>query len=312
MRILVTGANGFLGRHLVRALLHGNHDVTSLDLPTEQASNQTCLVSCDLTDAVSTRSALRGLEFDAVIHLAYAPRGSSEMPTRKVGAEGTRNLLEFLEPGFGRFILAGSSAVYGSVPADDLPVAESRPPAPVGFYGACHLERELVVKEMLSGAGAEICIFRMFNLIGPGQEPVMLVPQVARKLALAESGEREDPLTMGSLESRRDYVDVRDAARAYLHAVSRSLGGLCKINLCSGLSISGRDVVRALCGLFGERVPVHEAEVTVEPSPNDVMDLTGDRSAALELLGWQPSIGLGRSLEDVAEEWRRRVRENRA
>ena len=108
----------------------------------------------------------------------------------------------------------------------------------------------------------------------------MLVPQVARKLALAEVGRPEPPLFTGSLEPKRDYVDVRDVAGAYVRWLSSGISGVHFVNICSGASTSGLDVVRALCVLFGQPAP--DAAGLPRAEAGAVMDLTGDGRAALE------------------------------
>jgi len=307
MKILVTGAGGFLGRHLTSARDAAGFETRGLDLPSTSHHPREGFIPCDLTDAASTRAALRGLSFDAVVHLAAASRTAPEAVAMRVAVEGTANLLAALGGDFGGFVLAGSSAVYGSVPAGDQPVVESRAPSPAGFYGAAHLSRERAVLDSLQGRVPAICIFRMFNLVGPGQEPVMLVPQVARKLALAEVGRPEPPLFTGSLEPKRDYVDVRDVAGAYVRWLSSGISGVHFLNICSGASTSGLDVVRALCVLFGQPAP--DAAGLPRAEAGAVMDLTGDGRAALDLLGWSASTPLALSLEDTARDWRRRIRD---
>lgn len=306
MRILVTGACGFLGRHLSRALEASGFEAEGLDLPSAGGGRSAGFVPCDLTDASSTSAALRGRSFDVVIHLAAASRTATEDVAIRVAVEGTANLLSALGGDFDRFVLAGSSAVYGSVPPGAQPVRESRIPSPAGSYGTAHLARERVVLDALGDRIPGICIFRMFNLVGPGQEPVMLVPQVARKLALAEAGRPESSLVKGSLEPRRDYVDVRDAADAYVRLLSSGIHGVHFVNICSGVSTSGLDVVRALCGLFGQPAPDKGSLPVADAGA--VMDLVGDCRTAFDLLGWKARTPLARSLADTAEDWRRRIR----
>lgn len=283
-------------------------DATGLDVAPGTSGSP--FITCDMTDPGSLRRALDGKTFDAVVHLAAASRIAPEAEALRVASWGTANLMTALE-GWARpgrtFVLAGSSAVYGAVPASEMPVDEARPPSPAGFYGAAHLERERIVLEGLSGSGARVIVLRMFNLVGPGQEPVMLVPQAARRLALEEVGAPPGPLAHGSLEPRRDYVDVRDAAAAFVAALANGPSGSCTVNICTGLSISGREVLESLCAIFGRRFPGPLDPVPPPAPPGSVMDLRGSPETALRLLGWAPSIPFGTSLSDVASDWRSRA-----
>lgn len=290
------------------ALSRAGIDATGLDVAPGASGNRS--ITCDLTDPGSVREALAGLDFDAVIHLAAASRVAPGAEALRIASSGTGNLTAALEgwAGPGRtFVLAGSSAVYGAVPASEMPVDEARPPAPAGSYGEAHLERERIVLERLGGSGARVIVIRMFNLVGPGQEPVMLVPQAARRLALEEAGAPPGPLAHGSLDPRRDYVDVRDAAAAFVRALTGGPQGSFTVNISTGHSRSGREVLESLCALFGRPFPGPSDPAPPPAPPGSVMDLRGATGRASRLLGWQPSIRFGTSLADVASDWRARV-----
>jgi GDP-4-dehydro-6-deoxy-D-mannose reductase len=311
MRILVTGAAGFLGRHLTAALEGAGHDISGVDLPGRVTKASPGCLPCDISDRDSISTVLGGRVFDALVHLAAVPRGVVAPVGREPGEASTRVLLEAMAGRFRSLILAGSSAVYGAVPAADLPVRETRPPAPAGDYGRAHLRCEEAAREALAGTGTGFMTMRMFNLVGPGQDPVMLVPQAARKLALLEAGEDPGgPLFEGSIHTRRDYVDAGDAAGAYLAALATEAPWGTAVNICTGVTVPGSGIVSRLCAIFGTAPPDFPAPSP--PAPGEVTDLPGSPDLALDLLGWKASTPLEVSLARVCEDWRARVRAGRA
>lgn len=304
MRILISGINGFVGRHLAASLL-GNGDrvwgftadpITSLDTetPDRGTPDRAEVTQVDLLDAAGLSRLVARVEPEAIVHLAgLAHVGESwKRPGDylRVNFEGTLNLLAAAAGR--RLIFASSSEVYGAVPEDEQPLAEDRPLAPLSPYAMTKACAEGIALDR----GA--IVVRSFNAVGPGQAPAFALPSFARQLAAIHHGEREPVLRVGDLSPRRDFVHVRDVADGYRALVARGEPGTV-YNLASGRATSIGEALGSL-----RRVSGVEARVVPEDSRMRKVDiplLVGD-SGRLAALGWAPRRGLEQALSEVWEE----------
>ncbi len=320
MRILVTGAGGFAGQHLVQALLGRGDEVvgTTLDgrppapvtLTDEEVSGiRWC--ELDVTDQRSVAGVAAGEPFDEVYHLAgQSSVGQSfadPLGSWEVNATGTLRLLLALggEPEHRcRILVVSSAEVYGDVPAAEQPVSEQRAPMPVTPYGSSKLGAEAVAQQAAATGPLEVVIARSFNHAGPGQDERFIFPSMARQLAAMSEGRSEPELLVGNLEARRDFLDVRDVVRAYLQLLKSGENGAI-YNVCSGTSHSLQEMVEELVRISGT-----EARITVDPDrfrPVDIPELRGS-PMRLRGLGWEPTIPLRRTLEELYAEAAQRGR----
>ncbi|MFM9053779.1 MAG: NAD-dependent epimerase/dehydratase family protein, partial [Solirubrobacterales bacterium] len=242
MRVLVTGDTGFLGSQVVRELTERGHEVTGLS-----RSGGTGAIACDLTDAEATAGTLEGEEFDAVVHLAGigSPAECERDPTRafEANTRATWNLLEAVtgEGGCGKFVLGSTAAIYGT--RGGL-LAESLPPAPATTYGASKAAAEILVEQYGRWTDTRVAMARLFNLTGPGMPATTLPGEIANAIATAEAnGDPEVEIEIRNPGHRRDFLDVRDAARAIALLVEEDLEG--PVNVCSGTGVSVSEVVEA-------------------------------------------------------------------
>jgi GDP-4-dehydro-6-deoxy-D-mannose reductase len=241
VRALVTGAGGFAGQHLLRELLARGRQVVGTTLDGRAPSGGTlgedelarvAWRALDITRNESVDALLSGERFDEVYHLAgQSSVGESfadPLATWEVNATGTLRLLLLLEE-LGeestRVLIISSAEVYGSVPVDEQPVRESRAAAPVTPYGASKLGAEAVAQQAAASGSLQVVIARSFNHAGPGQDARFIFPSMARQLASFRGGEAEPVLRVGNLEARRDFLDVRDVASAYLQLMERGESG---------------------------------------------------------------------------------------
>jgi GDP-4-dehydro-6-deoxy-D-mannose reductase len=151
-----------------------------------------------------------------------------------------------------------------------------------------------------------VVIARAFNHIGPGQDPSFVAPGIARQIALIEAGKIEPVLRLGNLEPRRDLMDVRDTARAYVRMIDRCAPAE-PFNVATGRGIS----VGELVDMFKSR-STHALEIVQDPARmrrNDVPMLIGDRSRLTSATGWTPEIPLDRTIDDLLDYWRAKVRD---
>lgn len=301
MRALVTGAGGFVGGHLVAALLGGGNEVFAGALdgaaPRGGAEGARWL-ALDVTSRESLAAAVDEARADVVFHLAgqSSVAGSFADPvgTWEANATGTLRLAEALEGGT-RLVLAGSAEVYGAVPEAEQPIREERPLAPSNPYAASKAAAEMACVAAARARGVHAVIARSFNHTGPGQDPRFALPSWARQIAAVRAGRGGTTLRVGNLEARRDLLDVRDVVRAYIRLAEAGEAGAA-YNVCSGTALS----MRAALDLM---VEVSGAEVAVEVDPERVRPidtplLMGDPSR-IQALGWSAEIPLRRTLADL-------------
>lgn len=219
------------------------------------------------------------------------PRGSAAELAR-VNAAGTRNLADSVRTL--RFVTASSCAVYGKPLTADGTVPEDHPLLPVSDYGRSMLERERAVPCGVS--------LRLFNVTGPGQEAGMLVPDLARRLARIALGKDVPELTTGPLDTGRDYLDVTDAARAFLSAAAAA-DPPAALNIGSGVCRSGLEVLNVLAGAMGV-----SPRILFVNRPSGVPRIAADTRRARECLGFAPSVPFTVSIEATARYWLERER----
>jgi GDP-4-dehydro-6-deoxy-D-mannose reductase len=301
VRALVTGAAGFAGCHLARALLAGGHEVFGT-LQAGHAPPAGCdgvrWVEMELTSTPSIAAALAEARPERVYHLAaQASVGESlrdPLLTWEVNATGTLRLAEALGAGV-RLLFVSSAEVYGVVPAEEQPIRETRRPHPTNPYAASKAAAEMAVLAAAHHHGTHAVIARSFNHTGPGQDTRFALAAFARQLAAIRLGAAAPVLRVGNLQARRDYLDVRDVARAYLTLLDAGApGGV--YNVATGQAHSMAELVETMIELSGTG-----ARVEVDPDrvrPLDVPLLSGDPSA-LRALGWAPEVPLRRTLADL-------------
>jgi GDP-4-dehydro-6-deoxy-D-mannose reductase len=290
--ILVTGAAGFAGSHLVDRLAHGGRAVVAWRRR-----------DVDLLDPAAVREAVARLRPEVVYHCAGAAHvgraWSQTETTLAINVRGTHHLLEALRLArvAARVVLPSSAMVYRSA---DEPLTEDHPLVPESPYGVSKLAQELLGCRAMAD-GVEIVIARAFNHFGPRQDPSFVASSFARQIAEIEAGTREATLTVGNLDARRDLTDVRDTVRAYVMLAERGRPGR-PYNVCSGRAVAVRELLDRL--LARARVPI---AVRVDPEryrPNDVPLLVGDPRRIAGEVGWHPEISLDQTLDDLLEYWR--------
>jgi GDP-4-dehydro-6-deoxy-D-mannose reductase len=301
MRVFVTGATGFVGGHLVAALLARGHQVAGSGHHVEGAAGERDagsaagveLHTLDLGDRAALAAAIGGFGPERVIHLAgLAHVGSSwgqMAETFRVNVAGTGAVLD--AAGEVPVLLASSAEVYGAVPEAEQPIGEEREPAPASPYALTKAAAELLV--LRSGG----LVARPFNMIGPGQAGTFALPAFARQLAAIAAGRQEPVLAVGNLEARRDFIHVADGAAALALLAERGApGGV--YNIASGESRSIREVLDELLAASGVAVEIACDERFLRPA--DIPLLCGT-SEPLRALGWRPERG---RLAAIAELWR--------
>jgi len=300
MRALVTGASGFIGRHLVAHLRKVGDEVI--------ASDRTGLSGADLADLDQARRLVAGARPEVVYHLAgYSDVGGSwGDPEGAFRANATATLCLLLaarEADVGRVLVASSADVYGDVAGGTLPVTEECQLRPLSPYAASKVAAEYLALQAHLGAHLATVRVRLFNQLGPGQSDRFVVPALARQIADAErSGKAE--VEVGNLTPRRDFTDVRDSVKA-LHLVAREGTPGEVYNLCSGTDHCVQDVAESLLALAHRPMTLKVDPARIRPV--DLPVLVGDATRLQAVTGWEPAIPLAQTLSDVLEEWRGRL-----
>jgi GDP-4-dehydro-6-deoxy-D-mannose reductase len=308
MRVLVTGANGFVGRHLRAALEARGHDVVAAE-HSEQGGD---VLPLDLRDALNVRGVVDIARADAVAHLAaqtFIPASIADpWSTHDVNAGGTLRLLEALRAaraGGGtdpRILVAGSADVYGVQGA--FPVVETAPLHPANPYAASKIAAESYGVAAAAAYQMNVVVTRAFNHIGRGQDRRFVVPSFALQLASIANG--GDPLLrVGNLDAERDFLDVRDVVAAYVLLLEGGGAAGEVYNVAGGRAVSIKDILRQLVMIARVGVEIRDDPERLRPS--DVPRLVGDAGKLRAATGWEPAIGLPAALRDVYADARERV-----
>lgn len=311
-RILITGANGFVGRHLIAtlqqaesaastALIAATH-TTAADL-NPRGETPLHQVHLDITDSAATGLLLAEVRPTHIVHLAARASGADtdRAAVFAVNVEGTRHLLDAARslPAPPIVLLVSTGYVYGNTDEAN-PARESDPLASSGKFGA-YTDSKIAMEETAAEYKDIAIVSRSFAHYGPGQTPTFAVPSFARQLVRIERGEQAPEIQVGNLEARRDFLDVRDVTAAYLQLLTKGVPGQ-TYNVATGSPVAMREILdrlRALC-----HVPT-----TVEVDPNrlrpaDIACSTGDAHKLQSLTGWQPQYTIDTTLGDTLDYWR--------
>ena len=330
-RVLITGANGFVGRHLIAHLL-GERNVTLSALKIiaavhlndvarmrQEYEDPFCggagwvggtvggrveIVGMELGDAAGLEALIGEYEPQQVYHLAARASGADADRDAIFAANvgGTRALLEAasrLKP-FPRVLLASTGYVYGNTPPE-RPAQETDPIGPLWKYGA-YADSKMEMENVAKAYRGLAITARAFAHTGPGQTAAFAVPTFARQIARMERGLDAPELRVGNLDALRDLMDARDVVRAYALLMDSNTPPGAAFNIATSNPVRMRYVVERLCTLSN----VQPAVIT-DPArlrPLDIACSTGNASKLQAATGWQPQIPLEDTLRDLLDFWR--------
>ena len=305
---LVTGGAGFIGSHLVEALLARGERVRVLDdFSTGRRENlkpfagRIELLEGNCADPAIAREAVQGVE--VVFHEAAipsVPRSVADpVGSDRANCGGTVAMLEAArQAGVGRFVYAASSAAYGDTPT--LPKEESMAPHPLSPYAVQKLAGELYCRVFFETFGLQTVALRYFNVFGPRQDPKSEYAAVVPKFVTAAL--RGEPATVfGDGQQSRDFTPVADVVRANLLAVTSPKAPGHVLNVARGERITLLELIERIGRIVGRQVEVRHAP----PRPGDVKHSLADIGRARALLGFEPSPSLDQALAGVVEFYRR-------
>jgi GDP-4-dehydro-6-deoxy-D-mannose reductase len=312
MRVLITGATGFIGGYLAKYCTEAGHTVlgTGVDEPDETWTGA-AFESCDVRDSERLSDLVSTFKPERIFHLAAQsfPTVSMLRPreTFEINAGGTINLFEALRAaGINpTVVVACSSAEYGNVEPQNLPVREDHPLRPLHPYGVSKVAQDLLAAQYFANYSIPAVRIRIFNTTGPGKTGDVC-SDLAKRAIEIEQGTQRSPMAVGNVTSRRAIVDVRDMVRALWLATERCIAGDV-YNVGSERIYSVQDVIEMIRGSV--EVPFSVAKDPALVRGCDEPVIAGDVTKFRSCTGWSAQVDLSQTIHDMLDWWRNRLKE---
>ena len=308
--VLVTGAAGFVGSHLIELLEREPSDLVAWLRPGTQPlmrGSRVKWIDIEMHDRDAVNRAIAEDRPTAVYHLAGVPHvGESWSHVQETFAGNvlaTHHLFAALRRAEirPRVLITSTAFVYAP---QDRAITEDDVIRPNSPYGTSKVGQEMIAKRAWEDDGIPSLIARAFNHIGPRQAPSFVASSIARQIAEIELGRKAPVLSMGNLDSKRDIMDVRDTVRAYRSMMQSATPGL-PYNVCSGTPVPIRTLVELMQSQA--RVPIAIEQDPARFRPNDTPLVLGDRRRLERDTGWVPTIPLAQTVADLMAYWRQQV-----
>ncbi len=312
MRILITGAEGFVGRHLIVALsalpatpeiIAGTYGAIASSLLNARA------VSLDVTDAEGTLGVIQAVQPTHVMHLAsisVISRANRDVrKTWEVNTQGTLNVALAIKETAPtcRLLFCSSAQIYGGSFRSGKPLAEDAPLDPENIYASSKAAADILVGQMAKD-GLRAIRLRPFNHTGPGQPPTLAVASFASQIAAIERGDQKPVMKVGNLSMRREFLDVRDVVDAYVRAIQRfdNLPNGAVYNIASGDAIAIDAILGMLLSMSSKEIKVAQDPDRMRPNETPVM--VGDAEAARRALECRPRRKVEATLKSILDYYR--------
>ncbi len=287
MKVLVTGSNGFCGKHLTRLLANEGYEVHSTGVSHHPAERYHDLPDCTRTEPLAR--ILGEVRPHYVFHLAGVSFEGDPQIVYQVNLQYAVALLNAMEETGLKdspVLLVGTAQEYGMVTQHQLPITEDFPPQPYTHYGISKLAQTLVGLRA-SQSGQQVAIVRPFNIIGPGMPRHLVLQNIADQFVkmIREGAPRH--VSIGNVSSARDFIDVRDAVKIFSQIVQKPEARGQIVNICAGRSISVRELISKCSAYTGIRVDIREEQSRMRR--RDVPDHYGSTEKLRRILGWVPA-----------------------
>ncbi len=310
MKILVTGAGGFVGGYLLRLLKERGHETAAMGIGGEDSLKAMGVPAhrVDILEPDAVKSCMERFHPHGVIHLAAISNValSWKKPglTADVNIRGTVNVLEALHEvnPKAKFLSIGSSDEYGLAAKSGVPLKEETPCLPQNPYSISKYCAEQMVLQLGKEYGLPVIHTRSFNHFGPGQAKGFVTTDFASQIAAIERGEQAPVLKVGNLSASRDFTFVADVVRAYALLVEQDVeSGV--YNICSGRAHTMEDILRELLALSKVKIDVEPDPEHMRPS--DVPFFIGDSGKLRRATGWEPRCDFHQGMKETLDYWRR-------
>jgi NAD dependent epimerase/dehydratase len=313
-KVLVTGAAGFIGSHLVEFLLEKGYDVRAMIRYSSQTHvgnlhflgadklRQIELVKGDLKDPEFCNTAVKDCEYifhlGALIAIPYSYINPTDFVQTNI--EGTVNMLNAARRSdcLSRFIHTSTSEVYGT--AVYTPIDERHPLQPQSPYSASKIGADNMVKSYMNSFDLPITIIRPFNTFGPRQSARAVIPTIISQLV------KNNEVKLGSLEPKRDFLFVKDTVAGFHDVGTHPNTKGETLNLGTGYTITIGDLYAKICGIMGRQATLLQDTSRIRPEKSEVMHLEASTEHSKALTGWAPNYGIDRGLE-ITVDW---IRQN--
>lgn len=295
--ILITGSNGFIGRHITSLLRNSYPTSRIVGVDRYSVPGNSDYFVLDLLDAVSTFQIIDKIRPNYLFHLAGEVYSKDWGELYRGNVETTINILEAVkQTGIScRTLIAGSAAEYGGISEEDLPISEKQIPNPVVPYGVAKVWQTSVAR-YYSTVGVDVVIGRLFNIIGPDAPEGLSIGAFAKQIRSIKRGELPPYLLVGNLKPKRDFIDVVDACHGLIALANKGKKGEI-YNICSGRSFPMERVLQMMIEQAGLEVTVDVDLSRVKSA--DIEDSFGSNEKILSDTGWSQSIQLTESVDAI-------------
>jgi GDP-4-dehydro-6-deoxy-D-mannose reductase len=307
---LITGINGFVGKHLCEFLKNKGHVVSGLDIQKKSEISDITYFAADICDGDAVSNIIEKIKPDEIYHLAAIsfPKEANISPRRalKINIMGTVSVIDAMRrfcPG-SKFLFVGSAKEYGTIQKEIF--TEEDIPSPSDFYGASKYSSELICRQYFMLYDLDVRFTRSFNHTGPGQSSNFVCSDWARQVAMAECGKGPSQISVGNLDVEIDFLDVRDVVNAYWHIMEKGQKGRI-YNVCSGKT-------QKLCDILDFFVKKSTKNIKVIRDKNKIAAikenkaLRGDNTRLCTETGWTINYPLEKTLKDLYDYWIDKIR----
>ena len=302
--ILVTGSEGFVGSHLIKALVEAGYEVIPTCLP-QLIPKKGKYIALDIRNLDLVVEVVKQCEPDIVFHLAAVSSVAKSLRDRAVASNtniaGTANVLEAAKSlnKDVKFFFVSTCEVYGGGEG----LTEGSPVVLKNPYAISKYAAELICNDFQS-TGLDCVIMRPFTHTGPGQSETFVLPTIAKQISEIEKGKRAPLIELGNLEAKREFLNINDIIDAYLLALGKAESGH-TYNIASGYGYKISELVAMFVQLSKKSFDLRTNPVKVRKV--DIPVLLGDGSKFSKLTGWSPKVKIEKTLEDLLNYWRAKV-----